>query len=162
MLLKEAAMKLFLRQCPDLTETEVEVRYRERTREIDNIVQAIGQSSDTVTGIKENGDTELIYITDILYFEAVDRDVFAYKAHGVYRIRKTLYELEEELQDRYFIRISKSSLVNIKSVRSVAPEDSRRVKLLLTNGEYLVVSRKYVNGFKTAIGMKEGKHVRNT
>lgn len=158
MLLKEAVMKLFLRQCPHVEETEVEVRYREKTREIDNLVQAINQSADTIMGIKGNGDTELIYIYDILYFEAVDRDTFAYKAQDVYRIRKTLYELEEDLRDRFFVRISRSTIVNIKAVRSVAPEDSRRVKLLLKNGEYVLVSRNYVNDFKRAIGMKEGKH----
>lgn len=151
-------MKLFLRQCPQVEETEVEVRYREKTREIDNLVQAINQSADTIMGIKGNGDTELIYISDILYFEAVDRDIFAYKAQDVYRIRKTLYELEEDLRDRFFVRISRSTIVNIKAVRSVAPEDSRRVKLLLKNGEYVLVSRNYVNDFKHAIGMKEGKH----
>ena len=51
MLLKEAVMKLFLRQCPQVEETEVEVRYREKTREIDNLVQAINQSADTIMGI---------------------------------------------------------------------------------------------------------------
>ena len=157
MLLKEAVMKLFLRQCPEIEEVEVEIRYREKTREVDNLVQAISQSSDTITGIKDNGDTEVIRIAGILYIEAVDRDVFAYTGSGVYRLRKTLYELEDDLHDRFFVRISKSTIVNIKAVRSIAPEDSRRIKLLLTSGEYLLVSRSYVNDFKTAIGMKEAK-----
>ena len=86
----------------------------------------------------------------------MDRDVFAYKTSGVYRIRKTLYELEDDLKEKLFVRISKSTIVNIKAVKSIAPEDFRRVKLLLRNGEYLIVSRSYANGFKQAIGMKGG------
>lgn len=147
-------MKLLLRKSPEITEIEVEVRYRERTSEVDNLVKVVSQSQETISGICENGDTEQIYITDIYYIEAVDRDVFAYKAKDVYKIRKTLYELEEDLREKYFVRISKSTIVNIKAVKSIAPEDSRRVKLLLKNGEYLLVSRSYVNDFKKTIGMK--------
>ena len=149
-------MKLFLRETPDISETEVEVRYRERDNEVDNLVRVISSSADAIPGINDKGDTEMIYISQILYIEAVDRDVFAYKADGVYKIRKTLYELEDDLKEKFFVRISKSTIVNIKSVRSVAPEDFRRIKLLLKNGEYLIVSRSYANDFKTAIGMKGG------
>lgn len=149
-------MKLFLREIPDISETEVEVRYRERDNEVDNLVRVISSSADAIPGINDKGDTEMIYISQILYIEAVDRDVFAYKADGVYKIRKTLYELEDDLKEKFFVRISKSTIVNIKSVRSVSPEDFRRIKLLLKNGEYLIVSRSYANDFKTAIGMKGG------
>ena len=147
-------MKLFLREIPTVSETEVEVRFRERDREVDSIVRAISSSGDAIYGINEKGDTEMIYISQILYIEAVDRDVFAYKAEAVYKIRKTLYELEDDLKDKLFVRISKSTIVNIKAVKSIAPEDFRRLKLLLKNGEYLIVSRSYANDFKSAIGMK--------
>lgn len=149
-------MKLFLREIPEISETEVEVRYRERDNEVDNLVSVIRSSTDALPGINEKGDMEMIYISQILYIEAVDRDVFVYKAEGVYKIRKTLYELEDDLREKFFVRISKSTIVNIKAVRSAAPEDFRRIKLLLKNGEYLIVSRNYANDFKTAIGMKGG------
>ena len=149
-------MKLFLRETPEISETEVEIRYRERDNEVDNLVRVISSSTDVIPGINDKGDTEMIYISQILYVEAVDRDVFAYRADGVYKIRKTLYELEDDLREKFFVRISKSTIVNIKAVRSVAPEDFRRIKLLLKNGEYLIVSRNYANDFKTAIGMKGG------
>lgn len=149
-------MKLFLRETPEISETEVEIRYREKDHEVDNLVRVISSSTDVIPGINDKGDTEMIYISQILYVEAVDRDVFAYRADGVYKIRKTLYELEDDLREKFFVRISKSTIVNIKAVRSVAPEDFRRIKLHLKNGEYLIVSRNYANDFKTAIGMKGG------
>lgn len=150
-------MKLFLREDPRVPETEVEIRFRERDREVDDLVKAISLSGEVLMGINNKGDTETIYISQILYIEAVERDVFAYKAKDVLRIRKTLYELEDDLKEKYFVRISKSTIVNIKAVSSIAPEDFRRIKLLLKNGEYLIVSRSYANDFKAAIGMKGGK-----
>ena len=149
-------MKLFLREIPTVSETEFEVRFRERDSEVENIIRAISSSGDVIYGIDDKGDTEMIYISQILYIEAVDKDVFAYRAEGVYRIRKTLYELEDDLKDKLFVRISKSTIVNIKAIKTISPEDFRRVKLLLKNGEYLIVSRSYANGFKQAIGMKGG------
>ena len=76
-------MKLFLREIPTLSETEVEIRFRERDSEVDNLVRAISSSDDALAGINEKGDTEMIYISQILYIEAVDRDDFAYKTSGV-------------------------------------------------------------------------------
>lgn len=149
-------MRLFLREKPDIEETEVEIRYRTKDREVEDLVRTLNSSSDLITGISDKGDTEVIYASEILYIEAVDRGVFIYRKDDTCKVRSTLYELEERLKDRCFVRISKSTLVNIRSIRSIAPEDARRVKLLLRNGEYLIVSRNYVNDLKAAIGMKGG------
>ena len=151
-------MKLFLRENKELRETEVEIRFRTRDDEVDAIISAVNSSSDVMTGIKDNGDSERLYVAKILYFEAVDRFVFAYDSKGIYKIRKTLYDIEDELKNKSFVRISKSAIVNINAVRSVSPEDGRRIKLLLKNGEYLIVARNYVSGFKAAIGMKEARN----
>ena len=83
--------------------------------------------------------------------------MFAYTKSEYYRIRRTLYELEEDLTQKHFVRISKSVIVNLKAVKSVAPEDARRLKLQLRNGEWIIVSRNYVSDFKAGIGMKEAK-----
>lgn len=150
-------MKLFLRENKDIRETEVEIRFRTRDEEVDAIIDAVNSSSDQMIGIRDNGDSERLYVAKILYFEAVDRYVFAYGSKGYYKVRKTLYDIEDELKDKSFVRISKSSVVNINAVRSISPEDGRRIKLLLKNGEYLIVARNYVKDFKAAIGMKEDR-----
>ncbi len=150
-------MKLFLREDKELRETEVEIRYRIRDEEVDAVISAVNSSSDVIIGIKDNGDSERLYVAKILYFEAVDRYVFAYAKAGVYRVRKTLYDIEDSLKNRSFVRISRSTVVNISAVQTISPEDSRRVRLCLKNGEYLIVARSYVNDFKAAIGMKEDR-----
>jgi len=141
----------------NLSETEVEIRCKERDTEVEAVLESIKIASDTIMGEKENGDMEPVRISRVLYFEAVDRNVFAYTVDDFFRVRRTLYDLEDYLIQKYFVRISKSTIVNLKAVKSVAPEDGRRLKLLLRNGEWIVVSRNYVNDFKTGIGMKEAK-----
>ena len=56
-----------------------------------------------------------------------------------------------------FVRISKSVIVNLRAVKKISPEDARRLKLQLRNGEWVVVSRNYVGDFKRSIGIKEAK-----
>lgn len=150
-------MKIFVKDKMNLSETEVEIRCKERDTEVEAVLESIKIASDTIMGEKENGDMEPVRISRVLYFEAVDRNVFAYTVDDFFRVRRTLYDLEDYLIQKYFVRISKSTIVNLKAVKSVAPEDGRRLKLLLRNGEWIVVSRNYVNDFKTGIGMKEAK-----
>ena len=150
-------MKIFVKDKMNLSETEVEIRCKERDTEVEAVLESIKIASDSIMGEKENGDMEPVRISRVLYFEAVDRNVFAYTVDDFFRVRRTLYDLEEHLLQKHFVRISKSTIVNLKAVKSVAPEDGRRLKLLLRNGEWVVVSRNYVNNFKTGIGMKEAK-----
>ena len=150
-------MKIFVKDKVKISETEVEIRCREKDSEVEAVLESIKSVSDTLMGEKENGDNEPVRVSKVLYFEAVDRNVFAYTTDNFYRVKRTLYDLEDYLTKKHFVRISKSTIVNLKAVKSVAPEDGRRLKLLLRNGEWIVVSRNYVSDFKTGIGMKEAK-----
>ena len=150
-------MKIFVKDKMNLSETEVEIRCKERDTEVEAVLESIKATGDVLMGEKENGDKEPVRISRVLYFEAVDRNVFVYTVDDFFRVRRTLYDLEEHLLQKHFVRISKSTIVNLKAVKRVAPEDGRRLKLLLRNGEWIVVSRNYVSDFKAGIGIKEAK-----
>ena len=150
-------MKIFVKDKMNLSETEVEIRCRERDQEVEGIIESIKSVEDTLMGEKENGDKTPVSISKVLYFEAVDRNVFAYTSSDFYKVRYTLYDLEEYLTKRHFVRISKSVIVSLKAVKSISPEEGRKLRLKLRNGEWVIVSRGYVNDFKQSIGMKEAK-----
>ena len=150
-------MKIFVKDKMNLSETEVEIRCRERDQEVEGIIESIKSVEDTLMGEKENGDKTPVSISKVLYFEAVDRNVFAYTSSDFYKVKYTLYDLEEYLTKRHFVRISKSVIVSLKAVKSISPEEGRKLRLKLRNGEWVIVSRGYVNDFKQSIGMKEAK-----
>lgn len=85
-----------------------------------------------------------INASEVLYFEAVDNRTFLYTQEAVLEIRQRLYELEDTLSEKDFIRISKSVIVNINQIRSLKPELNRTILAILCNGEGLSISRKYV------------------
>lgn len=56
-------------------------------------------------------------IDKIIYFEAVERKCFIYTESEVYESDYKLYELEEQLEEYGFFRVSKACLVCLHSIR---------------------------------------------
>ena len=65
-------------------------------------------------------DTSEYYVdlADILFFETEGNKIFAHARNNAYEVKLKLYELEECLP-RYFCRISKSTITNIKAIYSL-------------------------------------------
>lgn len=100
-----------------------------------------------------NGEIHLIEPSEVFYFEYVDQKVFAYGRTKVYETKNKLYELEEILPKKDFIRISKASILNLNKINSLVPTLGGRFEASLKNGEKVVVSRQYVNTLKKALGL---------
>ena len=97
----------------------------------------------------KNGDMKCsIPIVDIFYVESVDDRTFIYLNSDCYETAHKLYELEEILNERRFIRISKSVIVNLMKIDAVRPALNGRYLCHLKNGEDVIISRKYVSEFK--------------
>ena len=64
-------MKLFLSKKEDLTETEIEIRYREENEEFNEILSLVRSVGERLIGIRDNGDEQVLSSSGILYFEAV-------------------------------------------------------------------------------------------
>lgn len=93
---------------------------------------------------QKDGTKVLVILSEVLYFESVDNHTFLYTQKEVLEIKYRLYELEEILPSKDFVRISKSLIVNINKIHSLKPELNRTILATLCNGELLSISRKYV------------------
>mgnify|MGYP000268301180 CR=1 FL=1 len=96
-----------------------------------------------------------VEIPRIAYIRACGNDTFAHTADGgAYKIKPKLYELEDGILPRSFIRINKSEIVNIKHVQKIIPMFKGKLVLTLQGFPQGVdVSRNYVKSFKERIGM---------
>ena len=95
----------------------------------------------------------LISPLEVFYFESVDNRTFLYTETQVLEIKKRLYELEEILSDKDFVRISKSQLVNINKIKLLKPELNRSITAEMINGEILFISRRYAKQIKTLLSI---------
>lgn len=92
-----------------------------------------------------------VAVTDIFYIESVDNKSFVYTKSKVYETKQKLYELEDALKEKHFLRISKSMLLNLMKVSAIKPALNGRFTAVLFSGEQVVISRKYVPDLKRAL-----------
>lgn len=128
----------------------VEIRCHEVTEEVREIVAFVKTRQGQLTGIQEGRQYE-IPVLDVCYIEAVDNMVFLYTQKQVYETKQKLYELEELLKEKHFLRVSKSLLLNLMKVQSIKPALNGRFLSILQSGEEIIISRKYVPELKRAL-----------
>lgn len=133
-------------------ETEILVKCREVDAQIMKMAASLRSFDKKVTGFRE-GQTFLLDAEEILYVDTADKRTFFYTAEGVYETPLRLYELEERLSGCGFFRASKSSIVNFDQIRSMRPDFGGRMRLTMTNGEAVYVSRQYVQTIKQKLGL---------
>lgn len=143
-------MEVQVRKIPRTEHEMVEIRCYQADDTIDEIVTFIKSRQGQLSGSLDGGSYE-IPISDVLYIESVDNRTFLYTQNQTFESKQRIYELEEVLQNRHFIRISKSSIVNLLKIQFVRPALNGRFSAVLSNGEEVIVSRKYVAEFKKTL-----------
>ncbi len=140
-------MKLETRKIPENEPETVEIRYHWITDEIQEIVSFVKSRQGQLSAARDGKRFE-VPVVDLFYAESVDERVFLYTASDSYEIRMKLYELEDLLENKSFLRISKSMIVNLMKISSVRPALNGRFSAVLKNGEEIIISRKYVPALK--------------
>ena len=145
-------MKINIIEDTSLVEAEITVRCPVMTGELQEIVAALSLAGNTVAGMS-SGETHFVPLGAVLYFESVDDRVFFYTVEGTFETAAKLYQIEEKLTHTSFVRISKSTIVNLRKVTRMRREPNARLLVTLTTGEALVVSRQYMPGIKEKLGV---------
>jgi len=134
-------------------DTEVIIRAPHLNNDIERMV-AMMRMIDMQIAVRRDGETILLETDKILYVEAVDRKTFVYTSSDTYESELKLYELEQELVQRDFLRISKQSIVNLRKIKSLKTDVNRKIRITLANGEQIVVSRMYSDELRRKLGLK--------
>ena len=140
-------MKLEIRKIPESEPEIVEVRYHWITDEIQEIISFVKSRQGQLSAMRDGKRFE-VPVVDLFYAESVDERLFLYTASDSYEIRMKLYELEDLLKNKSFLRVSKSMIVNLMKITSVRPALNGRFSAILKNGEEVIFSRKYVPELK--------------
>jgi DNA-binding LytR/AlgR family response regulator len=128
----------------------LEIQCHSVSEEVREIVAFVKSRQGQLTGIADERQYE-ISISDIFYIESVDNKAFIYTKSKVYETRQKLYELEEMLSKKHFLRVSKSALLNLMKVSAIKPALNSRFTAVLQSGEQVVITRKYVPALKKAL-----------
>lgn len=145
-------MKITIDIDDKVNETEINIRCRQLTSDIENIIATLRIMNQQMLVMKEDVNY-LLDVNKISYIEALERKTFVYTQDAVYESKLKLYEMEERLCQSGFFRVSKSCLVHLKYIKSIKNDVERKLRLTLKNGEQIMVSRQYADEIKKRLGV---------
>ena len=96
--------------------------------------------------VRQGGTVHLLKVAEVDWVESARNYVKIHCGPNVYTMRETLSNFETKLDPERFLRIHRSTLVNIDRIRRIEPGYGSESRLELDNGTKLVISRAYRRG----------------
>lgn len=147
-------MEVELKVEPGRKEPKVIILAGEDSRELQQLVQELSGLALSPIQVREGEQTRLLPQEDFLRFYTDGKGVAAQTAEGVYTVGLRLYELEERLDRRRFVRISNSEIVNLDQVTGLDLSLAGTIRMTLTGGIHAYVSRRYVKKIKETLQLE--------
>lgn len=146
-------MKVKIEVDENFIEEEVVIRCNALSAQVQAIQKAVAEIvSGTQRLIFYKGETEYyLPLDEILFFETDGGMINAHTVGEIYQTKYKLYELEEMLPG-YFMRISKSSILNIRKIFSLTKSISSCMVEFADSPKQVYVSRYYYKPLKEKLG----------
>lgn len=147
-------MDIKISKIPEAETELVDIRCHEETESVREIADFVRSRQGMLSGTLE-GRQYAVAVSEIMYIESVDNRSFIYTESKVYESKQRIYELEDILKPKHYLRVSKAALVNLMKISSVKPALGGRFSAVLSNGEEIIISRKYVADLKKTLKGEE-------
>jgi two-component system LytT family response regulator len=102
--------------------------------------------------IKHAGRVQLLKTQDIDWIEAEGNYVRIHTGKEEHLLRETIGSLESQLHPRKFMRIHRSTIVNIDRIRELQPWFHGEYRIILRDGAELMLSRSYREKLNEVLG----------
>jgi len=105
------------------------------------------------TFIGKIGDIyEIIPYTKVVLIESFGHEIILHTIDNTYSIKEKLFEIEGLFEDKGFIRINKSQIINKTMIIEIRPAFNSKLSLFMKNKAIVDVTRSYLIRFKEYIG----------
>jgi two-component system LytT family response regulator len=103
--------------------------------------------------IKDSGEITRVPVNSIDWVDAAGDYMCIHTNDGqTHILRRTMKELEQELDPRMFVRVHRSAIVNVTTIAKLQMLANGEHQLMLTNGQSVKVSRSYKDRVKSVFG----------
>ncbi|WP_302761118.1 LytTR family DNA-binding domain-containing protein [Christensenella hongkongensis] len=143
-------MRLKLEQDTTLDDIHILIQYAEKNEVLKRLIRAVKSCEEKMEAFDRERKL-MLNVTDIYYFESVDKKTFACCREKVYYVADRLYQLKNNLAGYGFVQINKACLLNINVLSSMRSTLNSKMEATLANGERVNVSRKYIHEIKEAL-----------
>lgn len=146
-------MQVEIKMDSSYTEPKLIILTAAMTEEVNRIIDRLSKETPQIISGSRNEKIEVIDQEELVRVYANVGKVFAVTDKGEYTVRLRLYEMEERLNAKQFVRISNSEIINLKKVKNFDLSFVGTICVELTNGTTTYVSRRYVSKLKTILGI---------
>jgi two-component system, LytTR family, response regulator len=106
--------------------------------------------------IRNAGELCFVKISEIDWIEAADYYACLHVGPKSHLLRRTLSDLEGDLDPNVFCRVHRSSIVNLERVRALKLRQDGEHEVLLDNGATVRLSRRYRKHLQARLGVRKG------
>ncbi len=149
-------MRLVKTKEENINENYLELHYDEIDEETAAVLDRLRPALKYIEGTSD-GKRLTVPLTDMYYFETVDRKTFGYTKDSCVEVKETLQGINDEYENVGFVRISKSSIVNLYKIKKLQGDLNMRTLIHLKNDECLVMNRGYRADFYKALNKLQGR-----
>src|SRR5580704_3282299 len=103
--------------------------------------------------VKSAGQVHFVKIAEIDWIEAADYYACLHVGTKSHLLRRSMSELEEDLDPKIFCRVHRSSIVNLERVSGLQLRDDGEYEVLLDDGARVRLSRKYRKQLQERMGV---------
>ena len=103
--------------------------------------------------VKIGGQMSFVKVSEIDWIEAADYYACLHVGSKSHLLRRSLAELEQDLDPREFCRVHRSGIVNLRRVRGLETNEDGEYDVLLDNGARVRLSRRYRKQLQDRMGM---------
>ena len=104
--------------------------------------------------VKSAGQVAFVSLSEIDWIEAADYYAALHVGEKTHLLRRSMAELEQDLDPATFCRIHRSTIVNLDRVRGLKLSEDGDYKVLLENGTNLRLSRRYRKQLQSRLGIR--------
>jgi two-component system LytT family response regulator len=105
--------------------------------------------------IKGTGQVSFVNIADIDWIEAADYYACIHVGAKSHLLRRSMAELEQDLDPRVFCRIHRSAIVNLERVQALELREDGEHDAVLRDGTRLRMSRRYRKELQSRMGVSQ-------
>lgn len=145
-------MKIEIFVDEEATDLQISVTCKQLSPDVEKILATLRMMNHQLT-VRKNDEIYLLDIADVIYIESVYRRCFIYTAYEIYESNFRLYELEQQLEEYGFVRVSKSFLIHLQKIHSLKADINRKIRITMSNGEQIMASRQYADELKKRLGV---------
>jgi DNA-binding LytR/AlgR family response regulator len=136
-----------------MEENLLELRARENSNEILNIIESFQERSSLSINLYDRYNVYKSSVNEIIKFYSESGGVFALIKEKVMRVKLKLYEIDEIYCSHGFIRINNHEIVNINMIDHFDLSKSGLIYVELLNGSKCTISRRRVKDIKKYLGI---------